>query len=209
MKEIFINSPWLEWAIKLQAIAQCGLAYGKDIYDIERFEQIRDIACEMLSYKTQIPNDIVKDLFCNETGYQTPKLDTRAVVFKDDKILLVCEKNEKWSLPGGWTDVLESVSSNVVKEVREEAGLEVIPKNIIAIEDRNKHNTPIYPYGIIKIYVECEEVSGEFKENSETISSGYFSLDNLPILDAQRTTLEQIKMCFDYKNSNNWKVLFD
>ena len=83
------NETWLDWAVRLQSIAQAGLFYGKDKFDLERYEQIRDIAAEMISYKTEIPKEKVKDLFCNEVGYQTPKIDTRAAIFKDDKILLV------------------------------------------------------------------------------------------------------------------------
>ena len=95
------NEKWLEWAVELQSLAQAGLTYGKDIYDKERYERIRDISAEMLSNKTDISIEKVKDLFCNETGYQTPKLDTRAAIFNDNKILLVKENSGKWSLPGG------------------------------------------------------------------------------------------------------------
>lgn len=85
------NRKWLDWAVELQSIAQAGLFYGKDKFDLERYERIREISAEMISYKTDIPVEKVKDLFCNETGYQTPKLDTRAAIFQDDKILLVKE----------------------------------------------------------------------------------------------------------------------
>lgn len=209
MKAEFLNKEWLKWAIEIQSIAQCGLAYAKDVYDIERYHRLREISAHMISHKTDISIDKVKDLFCSDKGYQTPKLDTRAVIFKDDKILLVEEKSKKWSLPGGWVDILESIESNTVKEVKEEAGLNVRAKSIIALHDRNKHNKPLYAYGILKVFVECEVINGEFKENSETISSGYFSLDNLPNLDEAKTNLEQIKMCFEYKNSKDWKVVFD
>ena len=116
---------WLKWAIEIQALAQNGLTYTKDVYDKERFERLREISAEMLAEKTDIPVDKVKDLFCNEKGYQTPKLDTRAAIFKDGKILLVHENNGTWALPGGWVDVLESVGSNTIKEVKEETGLDV------------------------------------------------------------------------------------
>ena len=105
--------------------------YKKDIYDKERYEQLRNIAAEMLSYKTDIPIGKIKTLFCNESGYQTPKLDTRAVIFKDEKILLVRENNGLWSLPGGWVDVLESIESNTIKEVKEESGLDVTAKELL------------------------------------------------------------------------------
>ena len=106
------NEKWLEWAIELQSLAQAGLTYGKDVYDRERYERIRDISAEILSYKTDISVEKVKNLFCNEVGYQTPKLDTRAAVFEHEKILLVKENNGRWSLPGGWVDVNLSVKEN-------------------------------------------------------------------------------------------------
>lgn len=209
MNNNFLKEPWLKWAIEIQSIAQIGLTYTKDEYDKERYEQLRNIASEMLSYKTDIPVDKVKNLFCNEEGYQTPKLDTRAAIFKDDKILLVHEKNGFWSLPGGWVDVLESIESNTIKEVKEEAGLDVVAKKVIAIQDRNKHNTPIYPYGVCKVFVECEVMGGEFVENIETVEIGYFSLDNLPKLAEEKCTPKQVEMCFEAKNNKNWQVYFD
>ncbi len=87
---------WLKWAIEIQGLAQSGLAYTKDVYDIERFERLRNIAAEMIAQKTDIHIDKVKNLFCNETGYQTPKLVTRAAIFNKGKILLVHEKNNTW-----------------------------------------------------------------------------------------------------------------
>nr|WP_295606291.1 NUDIX hydrolase [uncultured Terrisporobacter sp.] len=209
MNNNFLKEPWLKWAMEIQSIAQIGLTYTKDEYDKERYEQLRNIASEMLSYKTDIPVDKVKNLFCNEQGYQTPKLDTRAAIFKDDKILLVHEKNGFWSLPGGWVDILESIESNTIKEVKEEAGLDVVAKKVIAIQDRNKHNTPIYPYGVCKVFVECEVMGGEFVENIETVEIGYFSLDNLPKLAEEKCTPKQVEMCFEAKNNKNWQVLFD
>ena len=209
MNNNFLKEPWLKWAIEIQSIAQIGLTYTKDEYDKERYEQLRNIASEMLSYKTDIPVDKVKNLFCNEQGYQTPKLDTRAAIFKDDKILLVHEKNGFWSLPGGWVDILESIESNTIKEVKEEAGLDVVAKKVIAIQDRNKHNTPIYPYGVCKVFVECEVMGGEFVENIETVEIGYFSLDNIPKLAEEKCTPKQVEMCFEAKNNKNWQVYFD
>lgn len=107
---------WIDWIIELQSLAQAGLAYGKDAYDQERYERIREITAEMMSHITDVPVEKVKTLFCNETGYQTPKIDTRAAIFKDDKILLVHENNGKWSLPGGWCDVNVSVGENTINE---------------------------------------------------------------------------------------------
>ncbi|HAX83853.1 MAG TPA: ADP-ribose pyrophosphatase [Ruminococcaceae bacterium] len=200
---------WLEWAIELQSLAQAGLTYSRDVYDRERFERIRGISAEMVAHKSDIPIDKVKNLFCNETGYQTPKLDTRAAVFKDKKILLVRENNGKWSLPGGWVDVNVSVGENAVKEVKEESGLDVKAKKIIAVQDRNRHNLPVYAYGICKIFILCDLIGGQFKENIETTGFDYFTLDNLPPLAEEKNTSEQIKMCFEAYKSDSWQVQFD
>ena len=132
-----ISGQWMDWAVELQAIAQNGLTYGRDVYDLERYERVREIAAEIMSVYTDIPLEKVKGVFCQEKGYQTPKLDTRAAVFKEGKILLVKEKAGVWSLPGGWVDVNESIKNNTVKEVKEEAGLDVEAVRLIAIQDRN------------------------------------------------------------------------
>lgn len=202
------NEKWLQWAIELQSIAQAGLYYGKDKYDKERYEEIRNIAAEMISYKSDIPTEKVKELFCNEIGYQTPKLDTRAAIFKDDKILLVKEKGT-WALPGGWVDVDVSVKENAIKEVKEEAGLDVSADLVIAVQDREKHNRPLYAYKICKVFVLCSVHGGSFQENIETEESRYFGLDELPELSQDKTTKEQVKMCFDAYHSENWKTLID
>ncbi|GKX66486.1 NUDIX hydrolase [Inconstantimicrobium mannanitabidum] len=203
------EKPWLSLAMELQFMAQAGLTYSKDKFDLERFERIREISAEMLCLKTGEALEHVKELFCNETGFQTPKLDTRAAIFQDDKILLVKENNGLWSLPGGWVDVNQSIKSNTIKEVKEEAGVDVIPIKLIALQDRNLHNAPVYAYGICKAFVLCELISGEFGKNNETIASGYFSLEELPKLAEAKNTEAQIRMCFEAYKAENWQVLFD
>ena len=203
------NQKWLDWAVELQALAQAGLFYSKDVYDIERFGRIREIAAEMLVCPSGLPMERVRDLFCNETGYQTPKLDTRAAVFQDGKILLVQESNGLWSLPGGWVDVNLSVAENAVKEVKEEAGLDVMATRIIAVQDRKKHNPEVYAYNICKVFILCDLLGGEFQDNSETIATGYFSMEDLPPLAENKTTALQIQMCFDAQHSEHWDTIFD
>ena len=142
------GGPLLDWAVELQSLAQAGLAYATSPYDVERYQRIRDIAAEMLAAQADMPLEKVKDLFCNEIGYQTPKLDTRAAIFEDDRILLVRENNGTWSLPGGWVDIDQSVRENTIKEAKEESGLDVTADKVIAIQDRAKHNLPPYAYGV-------------------------------------------------------------
>lgn len=203
------GEPLRSWAMELQAIAQCGLAYGKDPYDIERYERLRQLSAEMMSSLSGLPIEKIKTLFCNEQGYQTPKLDTRAAVFRDGKIMLVRERDGRWALPGGWVDVLESPASNTIKEVREEAGMDVSVERLIAVQDRNRHNRPVYAYGICKIFFLCREISGEFLENTETTAREFFTLDALPSLAEEKNTREQIEMCFRASEDENWQAQFD
>ena len=200
---------WLQWAVELQSLAQAGLFYGKDVYDRERYTRIREISAEMLAHMSDIPLERVIGLFCNETGYQTPKIDTRAAVFQDGKILLVKERDGRWALPGGWCDVYVSVGENAVKEVKEEAGLDVIPQKVIAIQNRAKHNKPDYAYSICKIFVQCRCIGGEFTENAETLDARYFEENDLPELAEEKNTAAQIQMCFQAYRDENWKTLLD
>lgn len=203
------NTQWLDWAKELQFIAQSALAYCKDSFDIERFQRIREISAEILSTYSGLSVEKVKGLFCNENGFQTPKLDTRAAIFDDDKILLVHETNGTWSLPGDWVDALETIKSNTQKEVKEEAGLEVTASRLIAVQDRNKHNDPPYAYNVCKVFVLCEIIGGEFTANIETTETAYFALDELPVLAEEKTSKEQIAMCFEAYKNPDWQVKFD
>lgn len=205
-----MNDKLLEWAIQIQSIAQAGLMYGRDPYDKERYEELRLIAAEMVSERTDIPVVKIQDLFCNEEGYQTPKIDTRAAIFRDGKILLVHENNGTWSLPGGWCDVNQSVASNVIKEAKEETGLDVLAQRLIAVQDWRRHNVCNYAYGVVKIFVLCGILGGAFEENIETTEIRYFGREELPDrLAVEKTTREQIELCFDAYNDKDWVALFD
>ena len=110
-----------KWAVELQSIAQDGIEYGHDRFDRERYEQVRKIATEMMAAKTGQPINIVKGLFSNDDGYQTPKVSTRAAIFNKEKILLVKESTDNlWSMPGGWCEPNISVKENCMKEAAEE-----------------------------------------------------------------------------------------
>ena len=208
---VFKNDVWKKWAQELQFLSQCSLAYSKDKFDRERSERIREIACEMLSYKYDIPIEKVRLDFAGELGYQTPKVETRAAVIKDNKILLVKEQFDgKWALPGGYQDVNMSIKENAIKEASEEAGAVVNPVKIIAVLDYNRHHHVNFPFGMVKVFVLCEYVSHSFVENTETLGAEFYSLDELPELSTTRTTKKQLEMCFDcYNNIENWETIFD
>lgn len=193
-----------KWATNLQSIAQAGLHYGKDVFDRRRYEQVRKIAGEMMQAKTGLSKEQIKTLFLGDEGYQTPKIETRAAIFKDAKILLVRERMaQEWSLPGGWNDYDQTTAQNCVKEAREESGRIVKPVKLIAVQDRNHHNKPILATNVTKIFYLCKEISREFVPNDETDACDYFALDNLPKLSLDRNTKEQIEMCFKASKDPN------
>ena len=199
----------VEWAKELQSLAQAGLFYGHDEFDKERYQRIRDIAAEMMTERVDLPLEKIRGLFCDGVGYQTPKVDTRAAIFSNDKILLVRERSGRWSMPGGWCDYNMSPAENTIKEAKEEAGLEIAIDRLIAVQDRDQHNQPPYAYKVIKIFFLTHAVGGSFVQNIETSDSRYFSLDELPILAEEKCNEEQVKMCFDAYRSKNWTVQYD
>jgi ADP-ribose pyrophosphatase YjhB (NUDIX family) len=192
---------WMSWAIKLQSIAQAGITYTTNEFDKDRFYQIRDTAVEIISYCTDIKIEKVREIFGNEAGYQTPKIDVRSVVLNEGKILLVKEKATKlWCLPGGWADCGLTLKENVIKETKEESGFLVEPVRILAIMDRNIHNYPKIPMSIYKIFVESRLIEGAFEANLETEESSFFDFDSLPEVDERKTSRAQIELCFNIIN---------
>jgi ADP-ribose pyrophosphatase YjhB (NUDIX family) len=205
-----MSHKWLEWAKRIQSISQAGLTFSKDIYDIERYEELRSISAEIISEYTGLEMDKIKDLFTNEKGYQTPKIDVRGVIFKDNKILMVREKiDDKWSLPGGFCDIGLSPSENIVKEVKEESGYDVNAQRLIALLDMNKHSHPPQPYHYYKIFIQCELTGGQAETGLETKDVRFFSENNLPNLSTGRNTEEQINMLFDFLRNPNKVSIFD
>ena len=205
-----MNDRILDWAMKIQSIAQTGLAYCRDEFDRERYTELRELSAEMLAERTELPVGRVRELFCGESGYQTPKLDTRAAIVEDGRILLVRERDGRWALPGGWCDVDRSVAENTVKEALEETGLTVEAERLIAVQDWRRHNACNYIYGIIKIFVLCRAIGGEFAQNIETTETAYFSAEELPEqLAVEKPSREQALMCLDAAAGRLPGVLFD
>lgn len=205
-----MSKQWLAWAKRIQALSQSGLAFSKDIYDIERYEELRDISIEIMAAHTELEIDKVRDLFANETGYQTPKVDVRGVVFKNNQILMVKENIDgKWSLPGGFCDVELSPTENVVKEIKEESGFDVVPIRLVALLDKNKHPHPPEAYHYYKIFILCEIIGGKPTAGIETNNINFFGEHNLPQLSTNRNTESQIKMLFEFLRNPEKETIFD
>src|ERR1700753_4190885 len=189
----------LKWTKRIQAIAQTGLSFTRDHYDHERYEELQEIAAEMMAAGSGMPDSQkVLDLFKQESGYATPKIEVRGAVVRGDEILLVLEREDGgWTLPGGWADVGESPSAMVVREVKEESGFDVVPRKLAAVFDRNKHPHPPEPTPAYKLYFLCDLLGGEATPSFETPEVGFFSRRQLPSLSAPRITAFQIELMFE------------
>ena len=207
------DAMWFSWAREIQAIGQIGLAYSKDIFDIERFTRLREIACEMTALMTLTPKEKVREAFSFDKGYACPKVDTRAAVFdQKGRILLVKEKiSGKWNLPGGWCDDTETVVSNTLKELREEACMEGMPLKLIAVLDRNRHNTPKFTFGVVKVFIECAPSAFSFTPTDETSECAFFAYEDLPLeqLRLGTTTVEQLELCFSAHRDDHWVPILE
>jgi ADP-ribose pyrophosphatase YjhB (NUDIX family) len=201
----------LDWARRLQALAQSGLAYDPDDYERERYEQVQRIAAEMLGGADAA--ELLLD-FSRQIGYATPKLDVRGAVFRaeGDEILLVREAADegRWTLPGGWADVGESPREAVEREVLEEAGWVVEARKLLALFDRDKHAHPPHQWHIWKVVFHCEVV-GQRRPvlGSETTEADFFARDALPELSLGRVLPEQVERWFEHRDHPEWPADFD
>jgi ADP-ribose pyrophosphatase YjhB (NUDIX family) len=188
---------WIEWTQRLAAIAQSGLTYARDPFDIERYEALRELAADVVADHTGRTALDVNEYFRQETGYATPKIDVRGVVFRAGKILLVRERSDGgWTLPGGWADVLDSPSSAVEREIREESGFEARATQILAVFDRNRHPHPPQAIHVWKVFIRCEITGGAPRDSIETDGVAFFGRDGLPALSTTRVTEAQLALMF-------------
>lgn len=206
-----MDPKWLDWAKRLRAIAQSGLTFTNDPFEIERYHAVQKIAAEMMSEYSSESMERILDLFAGDTGYATPKLDVRGVVFKDDAILLVRERSDGgWTLPGGWVDVGESPREAVEREVMEESGYRVRAARLLALYDKTKHPHPPSPIHIYKVFILCDFLGGEPVEaNLETDGAAFFRENEIPKLSVSRTTSGQITRLFHHHRNPGLPADFD
>lgn len=201
---------WLEWSRELQAIAQTGLTYARDPFDIERYEQVRDVSARILAAHVELSAEEALTQLREEQGHATPKVDVRGVIFQNDRLLLVRERLDGlWTLPGGWADVNESASAATVREVREESGYETRATKLLAAWDRRMHGHPPSRHHAYKLFFRCEITAGAPTTSIETTETGFFSEEDLPLLSTGRVTQSQIARLFEHYHDPGLPTDFD
>ncbi|HZU25737.1 MAG TPA: NUDIX hydrolase N-terminal domain-containing protein [Bryobacteraceae bacterium] len=205
----------LSYAQRLQALAQAGLGYAVNSYDRERYHEIRGISACLLQELTDEPFEKIMRVFASEDGYQTPKVDVRAVIFRGAaEILLVSEKIDggRWTLPGGWADVGLTPFEVAAKEVKEETGLLVEPLRLLALFDKRRHPHPPQPWYVYKAFIHCEIRGGSLVEDTpETSSPRWFTLPEIETLElsTDRITSSQLKTLFAFATNPALPALCD
>lgn len=196
---------------KLKAIADVGLLYCRNEYDKERYTELQEISFKLLQ---EISGHLVEDLqvsFPLATDYPTAKVDIRGLILSPDKkILLVQESIDgRWTLPGGWADVGYSPKETIIKEFREETGLTVIPKTLLAVFDKKLHAHPPQPFYVYKMVFYCEPVTYKVAKGFDVLDVQYFAIDDLPELSEDRILKSQIELVYQKVLSSNFQAYAD
>lgn len=198
------SAEWLGWVHELQAIAQNGLTYARDPFDVERYGQLRELAARIASRCDGTDLATVRGVFAGESGYATPKVDVRGALIREGRILLVRERSDGcWTLPGGWVDLHEPPSRAVEREVLEESGWPVRAVKLAAVLDRDLHGHPPHAFHIWKLFFLCEATGDPASPDPAVAASGaeisavgFFPEDGLPELSLPRITAAQIGRMF-------------
>jgi ADP-ribose pyrophosphatase YjhB (NUDIX family) len=189
----------LAWVKRLQTITQAGLTYARDPYDRQRYEQLQELAAEIAESITAAATDPWLEIIRAEKGYATPKLDVRAVVEREGKLLFMRESHDGlWSLPGGWADIGESPSQIAEREVLEETGYHVKAVKLLAVFDKARHDHPHEFWYCYKLFVRCTLHGGAPTRSIETLDTAFFGSDELPPLSTPRVTEGQVGRMFEH-----------
>lgn len=194
---------------RVVALAQTGLTYTRDDFDRQRYEDLLRLSAELMAAGGS-SSEVFGRLFAGDTGYRTPKVDVRAVVWQHGKVLLARERSDdRWSLPGGWADLGVSPSGNAIKEILEETGYRARAMRLLAVLDREQHAQGPSPWHVYKLFFQCE-VEGEPAQGTlETSAVGFFPLDALPPISTPRVTEAQIRKLCSMIEQNSGETWFD
>ncbi len=201
---------WLDWARQIQSLAQTGLAFASNDYEVERNTKLIELASQITAELTTQPLDNIQPVLMGQPGYATPKVDVRSVVIKDGSILLVKEaQDQRWALPGGWADVGDTPSEVAERETMEESGFKVTAKKVVGVFDANRSGRPLEFFHAFKIIFMCELIGGEARISNETLAVEFHPLDNLPELSQNRTNMKHINEIVEHIKDPGRAAYFD
>lgn len=196
-------------------MAQNGLTYSTDRYDVARYQRLRTAASEILAVLGDCDAGELHSALAAEGGHATPKVDVRGALFDESgRVLLVREKRDgRWTLPGGWADALDPPAVAVEREFAEEAGLAVRATRLVAVHDGSRRNghgaTPWHIYKLFFFVERLDDADPVAGLDGETTGVGFFAADRLPPLSTRRTTAEQLNLLWMYHTDPRLPAAFD
>lgn len=196
---------------RLKALADTGLVYAENGYEKERYEELREIGLKLLASIAKQPLAVLEEFFLPVKEYPTVKVDVRGFVLNEnDEILMAKESTDaKWTIPGGWADIGDTPSEAVLKEIKEETGLEAKIVRLLAIYDKRCHPHPPQPFYVYKLIFLCKTTSGVMKHGFDMQGVDYFPLNDLPPLSEDRILASQLKHLFELTKAKFAEVYFD
>ena len=201
---------WLTIAREIQQLAQTGAAFAETGYEKDRYKRLNEITAEIIEHHTTLEKESVVKVLMVHPGYATPKIDVRAAVIKDGKILLVQESADNcWAMPGGWADVGDIPSEVASRECKEESGFDVKPIKVIGVYDANRVGGKLEFFHAFKIVFLCELLGGEPRTSAETLDVKFFDFNNLPELSLNRTNEKHLNEIKLHLSNSERKTFFD
>jgi len=201
---------WLTIAREIQQLAQTGAAFAETGYEKDRYKRLNEITAEIIEHHTTLEKESVAKVFMEHPGYATPKIDVRAAVIKDGKILLVQEFTDNcWAMPGGWADVGDVPSEVASRECKEESGFDVKPIKVIGVYDANRVGGKLEFFHAFKIIFLCELLDGEATPSDETLDVRFFDFNDLPALSLNRTNEKHLNEIKLHLSNSERKTFFD
>ena len=183
------------WSESLAAIARTGLAFTQNLYERERYEEVLHVAADIkaaFEESTELRRErghFVQEWMDNIgegiPGYVTPKVAIGAIVGNDAGEILLVKRAPSgvWLYPTGWADVGYSAAEVVVKEVREETGIEAEPVQLLGVVDGMRMG--FTKFGMYMLLFHCRATGGELNPHPlETDGCGWFAKDHLPQVTA-------------------------
>jgi len=178
---------WLETARTIYSLSQAGLAYAQNPFDVERYKQLQHISAEIVSDHTNLATEEIESVFSLQAGYPTPKVDIRAALIEDGKILMVRELTDgNWSMPGGWEDLGDSPARVVERETFEESGYLVKAFKLVGVFN-NSLLQPLDFYHAYKLVFLCQREGGDPRPSYESLEVAWQPIERLPELSTNRT----------------------
>ena len=187
-----MNDRFLTRVRRLHALARTGQGFTNSEFDRERYQEIEDIASELLAGD---PSGVeaLRSLWPREPGYVTPKIEVRGAVFERGKVLMVRESLDGlWTLPGGWVDINEGPSEAVEKEIEQESGFRTRTVKLAALYDRDRHGHGEAYFHAWKVFFLCELIGGSARCSYDTEAVGFFDPARLPEMSIGRCTPRQV-----------------